>query len=194
MQNQGHETVSDQGLPNQSGAVERLEKDKQSSDGEDKAESSGEKNLQVVCFNCGVVGHMSSTCKNPKVCFICQHTDHVVENCPKWLKPPVAGQYYGSANKGLGFFLIDVEARENRFKHWQGLDNFGLVSIVSGEISEEGLVTNLRELFDRNWDWQLKKTEDRASLFNLNKAGVVASLSVWNGNIEPIGRLQEVWV
>jgi len=34
----------------------------------------------------------------------------------------------------------------------------------------------------------------KASVFDLNRPGVVGSLSVWNGEIEPIGSLTEVWV
>lgn len=119
-----------------------------------------DKNLQVVCFNCGKIGHLSSTYRRPRVCFICQSTNHVVDLCPEWKKPPVAAQYYGSANRGLGFYLIDVEARGNRFKNWNGLDNFGILKIEEGEIDEKGILENLKELFDVDWPWQLKKTRD----------------------------------
>jgi hypothetical protein len=34
----------------------------------------------------------------------------------------------------------------------------------------------------------------KASVFDLNKPGVVGSLSVWNGEIEPVGSLTDVWV
>lgn len=34
----------------------------------------------------------------------------------------------------------------------------------------------------------------RASMFDMNRPGVVASLSVWNGEVEPIGTLVDVWV
>lgn len=120
---------------------------------ENKAESSQSRNLYVVCFNCGMMGHLSSTCNKPKVCFICQHPDHVVENCPERLKPPRLGQFFGSARSGLGFFNIDITDRESRFKHWKGMDNFGMLTIVEGQIEEENLIENLKELFDKDWDW-----------------------------------------
>lgn len=172
-----------------------------------------DKNLQVVCFNCGEIGHLSSACSKPRVCFICQSTNHAVDMCPEWKKPPVAAQYYGSANRGLGFFYIDVEPRGNRFTHWNGLDNFGLLKIEEGVIDEDGIILNLKELFDDKWPWQLRKSGEgkfiirfppgrrvenlvigKTSLFYLNKGTVVASLSVWNGEIEPLGSLTEVWV
>ena len=72
---------------------------------------------------------------------------------------------------------------------------------------------NLRELFDKDWAWQLKKYDEyryivrfpldrkvenlaigQASVFDLNRPGAVVSLSVWSGEIEPIGSLTEVWV
>lgn len=147
------------------------------------------------------------------MCFIYQSTDHIVELCPEWRKPQPTAQYFGSANKGLGLLYIDVEESEGRFKHWVGLDNFGVITIEEGEIDEEGVLENLRELFDKDWDWQLRKSDDykyivrfspdrkveklvigKASVFDLNRPGVVGSLSVWNGEIEPIGSLMEVWV
>lgn len=179
----------------------------------DEAGSSGtalDKNLQVVCFNCGEIGHLSSACSKPRACFICQSTNHVVDLCPEWKKPPIAAQYYGSANRGLGFFFIDVEPRGNRFNHWNGLDNFGLLKIEEGSIDEEGIVMNLKELFGESWPWQLRKSGEgkyiirfppdrrveklvigKTTLFYLNKGVIVASLSVWNADIEPLGSLTE---
>jgi hypothetical protein len=98
-----------------------------------REENVQERNLQVVCFNCGEMTHLRSSCKSPRVCFICQQTDHVVDQCPGWNKPPMAAQYYGSANRGLGFYHIDVQPRGNRFRHWSGIDNFWLFTIVEGD-------------------------------------------------------------
>lgn len=179
------------------------------------AESSGSKEnlLNVVCFNCGEAVHYSSGCLKPKVCFICHLFGHVVDSCPEWMNVQLAAQYYGSANSGLGFYHIDVEQRGNRFQHWAGMDNFGLFSIVQGVIDEEGILDNLRNLFDKEWNWQLKKAEENSyivrfppnkrvenlvvgseTMFYLKKNGVMASLKSWDGNIEPVGKLEEVWV
>lgn len=75
------------------------------------------------------------------------------------------------------------------------MDNYGLFSIVRGVIDEAGILENLRVLFDKDWNWHLKKTGDAsyivrfppsksvenlvigsASLFYLNKGKVMASL------------------
>ena len=88
-----------------------------------------------------------------------------------------------------------------------------MITIEEGEIDEDGILENLRELLDKDWAWQLKKSDEysyivrfppnrivenlvigKASVFDLNRPGVVGSLSVWNGEIEPIGSLTEVWV
>lgn len=93
------------------------------------------------------------------------------------------------------------------------MDNFGLFSIVSGEMDEVDILENLKNLFGKDWNWQLKKHRvnsyivrfppekkveslvvGNASLFYLNKTGVKASLKAWNGDIEPISVLTEVWV
>lgn len=103
-----------------------------------------------------MIGHLSSTCSKPWVCFICQKPDHVVDLCPEWSKPPMVAQYYWSANRGLGFYHIDVGDKGNRFKRWHGIDNLVVLSIEEGIINEDGILENLRELFDADWPWQLK--------------------------------------
>jgi hypothetical protein len=62
----------------------------------------------------------------------------VVDLCPEWLKPQRTAQYFGSANKGLGFYLVDVEDKEYRFKHWEGMDNFGLLQLKRGILMKKG--------------------------------------------------------
>lgn len=57
----------------------------------------------------------------------------------------------GVHTKGLGFLYIDIEENEDWFKHWMGMDNFGVITIEEGEIDEEGILENLRELFDKDW-------------------------------------------
>lgn len=71
--------------------LKKAEGEKGSEDGSIDAGSSGtaqDKNLQVVCFNCGEIGHLNSAYSRPRVCFICQSTNHVVELCPEWKKNP----------------------------------------------------------------------------------------------------------
>lgn len=162
---------------------------------EGNSEAAQDRNLQVVCFNYGQIGHFSFACNRPKVCFICHSSDLVVDLCPNWMKPPVTAEYFGSLNNGLGFYYVDVEARDNRFKHWEGMDNFGVISIEEGEIDDEGILENLRQLFDKDWAWQLKKTDEcsyivrfppdrkveklvigKALVFDMNKPGVVVSV------------------
>lgn len=127
-----------------------MEEEKQAATGGGTVDPSMEGNLQVACFNCTQIGHFSSACTRPRVCFICRSTEHVVDECPEWKKPIQIAQYFGSANKVLGLCYIDVEDREGRFSHWVGMDNFGVITIKEGDIDEEGLLENLRELFDRN--------------------------------------------
>jgi hypothetical protein len=52
---------------------------------------------KMTCFNFAEWGHFSTDCKAPKLCFICQTTDHVGRNCPEWEKPLEFALYLGSA-------------------------------------------------------------------------------------------------
>jgi hypothetical protein len=137
----------------------------------------------------------------------------VVDLCPEWKEPQFAAQYYGSANKGLGFYHIDVAARVGRFKHWAGFDNFGVFTVEEGELGEDEIVQTLKTQIDKGWQWMLLKMDDyrylvkfpphikverkvlgKATFFYLKNEEVMASLRVWNGDIEPVGQLEEVWV
>lgn len=180
---------------------------------EEEVTDSNEKMVSVVCCNCGETGHYSSGCNRPKSCFICHNINHVVDRCPKWQKHQSFAQYYGSANRGLGFYHIDVEPRVGRFKHWVAMDNFGVLAIEEGEMEEEGIKDNLKILYDRDWNWQLRKSGEfsyiirlpphrkientvvgKASMFYLNKPVVLVSLKPWNSEVEPISELVDVWV
>jgi hypothetical protein len=145
--------------------------------------------------------------------FVCFKKDHLAEKCPRWKEPNVAVQFMGSASKGLGFFHVDVEEKENRFKLWNGFDNCGVFTIEDDELDQEGIISHLRKVFDNDWPWQLKTLEDYKYLvrfppdkkvenfvtndgtyFYLNGGEVMASLKIWNGDIVPVGKLEEVWV
>ena len=86
--------------------------------------------------------------------------DHVSADCPEWKKPTTTALFLGSANSGLGFHHVDVEAREGRFRHWKGFDNYGVFVIEEGEMNEEGIVENLKEQVDKEWPWQVIKLEE----------------------------------
>ncbi|CAO2148908.1 unnamed protein product [Urochloa humidicola] len=178
-----------------------------------KGEGSDGKFPQVICYKCGEAGHYSTACARPKVCFICYDKSHVVECCPEWQNSHQAAQYYGSANKGLGFYHVDVAQRPGRFRHWVGFDNFGVFTVEEGSLTEEEIIKSLKQQFDKEWDWKLMKLEDyrflvrfppsikveskvigKATYFYLKNDTAMASLRVWNGDIEPVGQLVETWV
>lgn len=172
-----------------------------------------ERVMDVVCFNCGDIGHFSTGCSEARCCFICRQENHVVDQCPKWQKSQLPAQFYGSACRGLGFYHIDVQPREGRFRHWKGLDNFGVLTIEQGDIEEKKIIDHLKNLFDDKWEWRLrqedeypyiirfppqKRVEDlvvgEATLFHLRGTRILASLEPWNGDVEPMGHLEDVWV
>lgn len=99
---------------------------------------------QVICFNCGETCHFSSGCVKTKVCFMCFCKDHVAENCEEWKKPQTTAQFYRSANRGLGFYHVDVAAREGRFRHWAGFENYGVFIVEEGYLSEDEILKTLK--------------------------------------------------
>ncbi|CAL5054326.1 unnamed protein product [Urochloa decumbens] len=151
---------------------------------------------------------MEQTSSRPR-----EGTDEDQENCPEWKEPQYAVQYYSSANKGLGFYHVDVAKREGRFRHWARFDNFGVFTIEDGELEEAEIINYLRHEVDKEWEWKLMKLDDyrflvrfptdkrienkilgKATYFYLKKDSVMASLRIWDGDIEPVGHLSEAWV
>ncbi|TVU25198.1 hypothetical protein EJB05_27686, partial [Eragrostis curvula] len=183
---------------------------------DNRAESSakgGSGKEKIVCYNCSESGHYSSKCSKPKLCFICRGKDHAVDGCPEWKKQQKMAKLYGSANKGLGFIHIDVEERPDRVNHWCNFDNCGVLTIEEGDISQEEIERNLKNIFDKEWVWNVRPIGDYSFLirfppdkkveaivfggttyFYLDKEGVMVSLKAWSGDIEPVEELVDAWV
>lgn len=63
----------------------------------------------------------------------------------------MAVQYLGTANKGLGFFHVDVEEKEDRFKLWTGFDNCSIFTVEVGELDQDSIIEHLKHVFDKDW-------------------------------------------
>jgi hypothetical protein len=93
------------------------------------------------------------------------------------------------------------------------VDNFGVFIVEEGLLSEEEIVQTLKSQIDKEWQWKLMKMDEyrylvkfpphikveskvlgKATYFYLKNDEVMASLRVWNCDIEPMGQLEEVWV
>jgi hypothetical protein len=112
-----------------------------------------DKGPKVTCFNCAEVGHFSTECKAPKLCFIYQTTTHVGRDCPEWRKPLEPIQYLGSATQRLGFFHVEVQEEENKAGFLKFLDSCAVLTIEEGEIDPPEIIENLQVLFDKKWQW-----------------------------------------
>ncbi|TVU33219.1 hypothetical protein EJB05_25009, partial [Eragrostis curvula] len=169
----------------------------------------------ISCQNCGEGGHFSSACPRDKLCYICRSHEHKAERCPEWEKPQKVAEYFGNANKGLGFYHVDTSRSKDRVSHWHAFDNCGVITVEEGDTDQEELVRNLQKLFDASWIWHLKQMDEYMFLvrfpphkraedlvisskgmtyFYLENKGVLVSLKAWDGEIEPIGELTEVWI
>jgi hypothetical protein len=176
-------------------------------------EVDSDKQAKVTCFNFGQWGHFSTDCKDPRLCFICQTSDHVGRDCPEWMKPVESAQYLGSASQGLGFFHVDVAEEVTRSGYMHFLENCVVLTVEEGGIEEQEIVDNMQRLFDPAWHWQFKEIEEYKFLvrfpphkkiadtlisdityFKMNKLGVMVSLRAWNGDIEPYDTLDDVLV
>jgi hypothetical protein len=186
---------------------------------EDRSQEAGGKLMldkdklpKVTCFNCAQWGHFSTDCRESKLCFICQTTEHVGRVCPEWNRPLELAQYLGSVAQGLGFFHVEVSDEINRSGYLKFLDNCVILTMEEGFIEEEEIVESL-QMFDQGWHWQLKEIEDFKYLvrfpphkqitstlisdityFNMKKEGVLVSLKAWTGDIDPYDSLEEVWI
>ena len=98
--------------------------------------SQGQKNSLIQCFNCGDLGHYSSGCEKPKLCFCRNTTNHQGRRCPEWDKPVQMAQYFGSANQGLGFFHIDLSGGQGKTSQLMSFDNCAILCVEEGEISK----------------------------------------------------------
>uniref|UniRef100_A0ACD5Z7C1 Uncharacterized protein n=1 Tax=Avena sativa TaxID=4498 RepID=A0ACD5Z7C1_AVESA len=114
----------------------------------------------LVCFNCGDLGHFAGNCIKPKLCFIC-HGEHNINNCAAWAAPHPLATYFGSAAQGLGFFYIAVpNAWETA---WMNFSNCGFVNIRIGSMSLIALEAKLTEFFwkVKKWPWKIREIDSK---------------------------------
>jgi hypothetical protein len=103
-----------------------------------------------------------------------------------------------------------LEIPDVQSTQWLNLNNCGVVRIISGTISMAELESELSEIYDKDWPWQIRELEKGNFLvrfppnkkvsdiknypsFNLRK-GVRVKVLEWIGDLKPHGELQEVWV
>jgi hypothetical protein len=67
---------------------------------------------------------------------------------PSGTRQPVAS-YFGSADRGLGFYHIDLPELETT--RWLNINNCGMVVIRKCEISMSELEKELSEIFCKEW-------------------------------------------
>jgi hypothetical protein len=148
-------------------------------------------------------------CIKPKVYFICVISGHYMSECSFWNRSALAAMFVGSANKGLGFYHIDLSEAETT--RWLNLINCGVVKISRGAISLAEVEKGLSEIFCKEWPWQIreltpvrflvrfpphKKVTDIMSFssFNLRKEEVQVEVVEWIGDLDHFSVLQEVWI
>jgi hypothetical protein len=102
----------------------------------------------LTYYNCGETGHFIGICRKPKLCFICVVPRHYMSECSFWKRSPLAVMYVGSANKGLGFYHIDLPKTETT--RWLNLANCGVVKISRGSTSLAELEKELLEIFAKS--------------------------------------------
>lgn len=172
----------------------------------DEEGTSGGKFPQVISFKCGETGHFSNACNKPKVCFICHSKEHIAEGCPEWKKPQLAARFYGSANKAWDSTILMWLQGLVDSNTGQVLITLGVFTVEEGELCEEEIVMTLKNQIDKEWNWKLMRMDEfrylvkfpphikveskvlgKATFFYLKNDEVMASLRVWNGDIEPVG-------
>jgi len=129
--------------------------------------------------------------------------------CPRWNQSYPTAVVYGSASQGLGFYHVEVADKSP--SQWSNLTNYGVVRVLSCQISLVELEKELADIYCKDWPWQIRELEPGNFLvrfpphkkisnvknypsFGLRKAGVMVEVLEWIGETEPLEELQEVWV
>ncbi|KAM0902206.1 hypothetical protein ACQ4PT_019442 [Festuca glaucescens] len=167
--------------------------------------------FKMICFNYGDPGHFVGNCIQPKKCFICNSTEHHAHMCPAWNGAHPSATYFGSANRGLGFYHIDGPSKEE--VSWLNFKNCAVINVRKGAISGADLEKNLNSIFckHKKWPWQNRDLDEKNFLvrfppwksvqeliefpaFDLEVEGVNVKIVEWDGDCPSLAELPVVWM
>jgi hypothetical protein len=98
--------------------------------------------IDVICYNCGTLGHHKANCKKPNICFTCKKENHVTGGCPIRKEGHKCASYIVSAASGLGFYHIELP--EGGGNETMDFSNCGLSILKQGILSKRNC----------SWNWQ----------------------------------------
>lgn len=106
-------------------------------------------NPDVKCFKCLGTGHYQADCTAEPVCFKCKEKGHLAADCyAKRLK------MFGFGIPGQGFYAFNFPEVSTKVIHITGL-----VTILEGELSEDKLDRELKNLVMEKWDFKIRKID-----------------------------------
>ncbi|KQJ87457.1 hypothetical protein BRADI_4g11253v3 [Brachypodium distachyon] len=106
-------------------------------------------------FNCRKTGHFQASCPFPASCISCKKDGHATVLCPtKGKKAELS--LLGFGIPGQGFYHLKLATSGDDEK----ASNSVLVSVQTTQISSQLLEDELKNLFEEEWDWQVKQLSD----------------------------------
>jgi hypothetical protein len=121
----------------------------------------------ITCYNCGKKGHIQADCTEESFGVTCKKSGHHSAMCAAFSKAR-APFWAGFGGGWQGFMCCEVPQEELQ----QPIANSATVIIEQGNLTEDEVEEEFKDLVDENWDWQVRQlsASDFAVVFPSKKA------------------------
>jgi hypothetical protein len=118
-------------------------------------EKKDDERRKLKCFRCQEIGHHQKDCSNELICFKCKEPGHMATECLEIHSRSSELRMFGFAVPDQGFYSIIVSGEHDQQKA------ACIIQVLQGEASECKLEEELKNLINEQWDWQVRKVENK---------------------------------
>jgi hypothetical protein len=108
---------------------------------------------KIKCFRCHEVGHHKMDYVNTPICYKCKEEGHIAVECVDYHSKFGDLKMFGFVIPDQGFYSMKILVDKETLKA------VCIIQVLQGEASEKKIEEELKNVINRQWDWQVKQMD-----------------------------------